>query len=46
MLPADAPEEFVNAWDEWHYFVGGASLGFVLGWVCGAVFTLSVIVLA
>jgi len=26
-----ATEEFVSTFEEWHYLVGGAALGFVLG---------------
>lgn len=25
--------QFASTFKEWHYFVGGASLGFVLGWL-------------
>ncbi|MFC6973637.1 hypothetical protein ACFQL1_01495 [Halomicroarcula sp. GCM10025709] len=30
-LPDGAVGEFANAYDEWHYLVGGVALGFLLG---------------
>lgn len=37
MLPPDVLGEFASTFKEWHYFIGGVSLGFLLGWVGHAV---------
>lgn len=35
--------EFANTFTEIHYLVGGFCVGFVVGWICGCVFTASMI---
>lgn len=31
--PPDLLGEFVSTFKEWHYFVGGGCIGFLLGWL-------------
>jgi len=31
--------EFCSTYTEIHYFLGGFSLGFVVGWIAGSLFT-------
>jgi hypothetical protein len=33
MLPNGLLDQFANTFREWHYFIGGFSLGAILGWV-------------
>ncbi len=33
-------DQFASTFREWHYLVGGACAGFVLGWVMHAAFAL------
>lgn len=35
MMPNGAVHEFANTFKEWHYFIGGFALGFVLGLTVG-----------
>ena len=42
---AKALSEFVSTFKEWHYFVGGFSLGFVVGWVIASLFSILIFAL-
>lgn len=38
MAPENAIEQFANTYKEWHYLVGGFSMGFLVGTVLMAVY--------
>ena len=40
MLPDGLLSTFASTFKEWHYLVGGACVGFVLGWVFHAALAL------
>jgi len=36
-MPSEMLEQFVSTFKEWHYFIGGGSLGFVVGLVAALI---------